>query len=85
MGFVTTRTALLARAGCEPHGETYSAAEDFGPPIEGPLAAWRARNPKDADFVHLRGLRALCMFACSTLALTDAAFAHPGGRTLNSY
>ena len=71
----------------------------FGPPIVGPLAAWRAANPgalvanvqgrhdlRDADFVHLRGVRALTMRSCNQAALTDAAFAHLRGlHTLNMH
>ncbi len=65
---------------------------DFGPPIKGPLAAWRAANPGavvanvsgredlvDADFVHLRGMKALDMRACRQRTITDAAFGHLAG------
>jgi hypothetical protein len=63
---------------------------DYGPRIRGPLAAWRAANPgavianvldrwdlTDADFVHLRGVKALHMCSCGQI--TDAAFAHLAG------
>ena len=62
---------------------------DFGPHIEGPLAAWRAANPDaqaarlngrrdltDDDCAFLRGVRVLNIAGCSQL--TDAAFAHFG-------
>ena len=64
----------------------------FGPRIVGPLAAWRAAHPdalvanvarraglNDADFVHLAGIKALCMDDCTNLGLTDAAFVHLRG------
>ena len=64
----------------------------FGPPIVGPLAAWRAANPDalvanvrvradlvDADFVHLAGIKALRMGRCTNPGLTDAAFMHLRG------
>jgi len=60
---------------------------DFGPKIEGPLANWRAANPgaevanvedrrdlRDADFVHLVGLKAVNMWRCTRI--TDAGLAH---------
>jgi hypothetical protein len=65
---------------------------DFGRPILGDLAAWRAANPHalvadisgredltDADFVHLRGIRALDMSYCTNAEITDAAFANLRG------
>jgi hypothetical protein len=64
----------------------------FGPPVEGPLVAWRAANPgtqvanlfgridlTDADFVHLAGIKALDMRYCINPGLTDAAFVHLRG------
>ena len=64
----------------------------FGPRIEGSLSAWRATNPDalvacvfgrvdltDADFVHLVGIKALCMGYCTNPGLTDAAFVHLRG------
>ena len=71
--------------------------EDFGPGIEGPLAAWRAANPgalvanvgwrrdlTDADFANLAGGKALRMYSHDQATFTDAAFAHLHGiHTLN--
>jgi hypothetical protein len=37
------------------------------------------RRLRDADFVHLRGLRSLDMSGCSQATITDAAFAHLAG------
>ncbi len=64
---------------------TKNGQPDFGPVIEGPLAAWRAANPgalvanvswrrnlTDADFVHFRGLLALNMSGCTNTAIADA-------------
>ena len=64
----------------------------FGPRIVGPLAAWRAAHPDtlvasvrgradltDVDFVHLAGIKALCMGGCTNPGLTDAAFVHLRG------
>ena len=63
---------------------------DFGPRIEGPLADWRSVNPgaevadvygkrdlRDADFVHLVGLKAVYMDGCT--GITDAGLAHIAG------
>ena len=70
---------------CEPKVDFY-----FGPLIEGPLAVWRAANPgavvanvawrvdlRDADFVHLVGLKAVNMDGCT--GITDAGLAHLTG------
>ena len=71
----------------------------FGPRIVGPLAAWRAANPGalvanvyaradliDVDFVHLAGIKELCMAGCTNPGLTDAAFVHLRGlHTLRMY
>lgn len=61
--------------------------EEFGPPIRSSLEAWRKANPraealnvrgridlKDADFVHVRGIKKLNIAECRQL--TDAAFEH---------
>ena len=68
---------------------TYSVP-DFGPVIQGSLAAWRASHPHakaanvswrrdllDADLAALRGLRAVKVQGCPTL--TDAAIVHLAG------
>ena len=65
---------------------------NFGPIIDGSVAAWRAANPDalaanlsnrnditDDDFQHLRELRALNMSGCRQPTITDAAFAHLRG------
>ena len=65
---------------------------DFGPPVRGSLAAWRAAHPHavvcnvrgrtdltDADFAHLAGVRAVDMSECSQATITDAAFVHLRG------
>ena len=88
---------LISKVGGAPHGGFVMPSTDddnygFGPPIEGPLAAWRAANPDalvanvrrrndlvDADFVHLVGIKALNMMACRNPGLTDAAFVHLRG------
>ena len=70
---------------CEP-----KVAFDFGPRIESPLADWHAANPgaevanvyrredlRDADFVHLVGLKAVKMRYCN--GITDAGLAHLAG------
>ena len=42
------------------------------------------RRLRDADFVHLRGLRSLDMSWCNQAGITDGAFAHLAGiHTLN--
>jgi hypothetical protein len=88
---------LISKVGGAPHGgfvmPPYEApGYGFGPPIVGPLAAWRAANPDalvanvrerddlvDADFVHLAGIKALNMVGCRNPGLTDAAFVHLRG------
>lgn len=60
---------------------------DFGLYISGDVGAWRRKNPRavvanvtgrtdlvDADFEHLRGLKALDMSYCDQPSITDAAF-----------
>ena len=90
-GHAEARVLLCERAGGEPlmFGDRGS---DFGPRIEGPLAAWRAAHPGalvanvgdrrdlvDADFAYLAGIKALWMTNCTNPALTSAAFAHLRG------
>ena len=88
---------LISKVGGAPHGGFVMLRPDdgnycFGPPIEGPLGAWRAANPDalvanvwgrrdlvDADFVQLAGIKALNMSLCSNPGLTDAAFVHLRG------
>ena len=88
---------LISKVGGAPHGGFVMPSMDadnsgFGPPIVGPLAAWRAANPDalvanvrvrndlvDADFVHLAGIKALDMSHCRNPGLTDAAFVHLRG------
>ena len=89
---------LISKVGGAPYGgfvmppSTGSPNFVFGPPIAGPLAAWRAANPDalvanvqwrgdlvDADFVHLAGIKALDMSLCRNPGLTDAAFVHLRG------
>ena len=89
---------LISKVGGAPHGgfvmppSTGPPNFVFGPPIVGPLAAWRAANPDalvanvyrrddlvDADFVHLAGIKALNMVGCCNPGLTDAAFVHLRG------
>ena len=65
---------------------------DFGPMIQGSLAAWRATHPNallanvcgredltDSDFAYLRGIKALGMNGCNQPTITDAAFVHLAG------
>ena len=65
---------------------------NFGPPIVGSLADWRAAHPKalraningrrdlcDADFQHLVGIKALTMIDCDQPTITDAAYAYLNG------
>ena len=91
------REMLISKVGGAPHGgfvmpQMVAPEWGIGPPIVGPLAAWRAANPgalvanvaervdlTDADFVHLVGIKALCMAGCTNLGLTDAAFVHLRG------
>ena len=88
---------LISKVGGAPHGGFMAPPMmppyyGFGPPIVGPLAAWRAANPGalvanvfgradllDADFVHLAGIKALWMSSCTNPGLTDAAFVHLRG------
>ena len=88
---------LISKVGGAPNGGFVMPSTDddnfiFGPPIEGPLGAWRAANPDalvanvyrrddlvDADFVLLKGIKALNMSLCSNPGLTDAAFVHLRG------
>ena len=91
------REMLIRKVGGAPHGgfvmpPMVEPDYGFGPPIVGPLAAWRAANPDalvadvswradltDADFVHLAGIKALWMGDCTNPGLTDAAFVHLRG------
>ena len=45
-------------------------------PVAVAASVRRNRRLRDADFVHLRGLRSLDMSWCSQTTITDAAFAH---------
>ena len=70
---------------------------DFGPVIRTSLQAWRASDPAaevvnvggrrdllDADFVHLKGIKALNMSWCNQAGITDEAFKSLEGiHTLN--
>jgi hypothetical protein len=91
------REMLISKVGGAPHGgfvmqQMEYPDHGFGPPIVGPLAAWRAAHPDalvanvvgrsdltDADFVHLAGIKALDMAGCTNPGLTDAAFVHLRG------
>ena len=91
------REMLIRKVGGAPHGgfvmpPKFPPEWGFGPPIVGPLAAWRAANPGalvanvwrrfdlvDADVVHLVGIKALQMSFCTNPGLTDAAFMHLHG------
>ena len=78
-------------------GDSPDSDYGFGPRIEGPLSAWRGANPwavvanvrgrldlTDADFAHLKGIKALDMSGCTHPGLTDAALAQLRGlHTLN--
>jgi hypothetical protein len=83
--------ALRARLGGGPYAVARrpSGEIDFGPPITGPLAAWRRAHPHaeianiqlrndltSADFAHLAGVKALNMSGISNTAVTPAAFKH---------
>ena len=88
---------LTSKVGDIPHGgfvvpPMLYPDHGFGPPIVGPLAAWRAAHPDalvanvygrddlvDADFVHLAGIKALWMGRCTNPGLTDTAFVHLRG------
>ena len=94
---VLARDMLINKVGGVPHGGFVMPPMvppycGFGPPIVGPLAAWRAAHPDalvanvrgradltDADFVHLAGIKALRMSYCTNPGLTDAAFVHLRG------
>ena len=94
---ILAREMLISKVGGVPHGgfvmpPMVDPDYGFGPPIVGPLAAWRAANPGslvanvwgradliDADFVHLAGIKALWMSDCTNPGLTDAAFVHLRG------
>ena len=91
------REMLISKVGGAPHEGFVMPPRmeheyGFGPPIVGPLAAWRAAHPDtlvanvagyadltDADFVHLAGIKALNMTFCNNPGLTDAAFVHLRG------
>ena len=91
------REMLISKMGGAPHGGFVMSPMlvpdfGFGPPIVGPLSAWRAAHPDalvanvfyrpdlmNADFVHLAGIKALCMGYCTNPGLTDAAFVHLRG------
>ena len=95
---------LIFKVGGVPHGgfvmqPMVHPDGGFGPPLLGPLAAWRAANSDalvanvrgrvdftDVDFVHLAGIKALHLGGCTNPGLTDAAFAHLRGlHTLRMY
>ena len=94
---VLAREMLISKMGGTPHGgfvmpPMVRPDYGFGPPIGGPLAAWRAANPgalaanvvwrddlTDADFVHLEGIKALNIIYCNNPGFTDAAFVHLRG------
>ena len=91
------REMLISKVGGAPHGSFVMPPMlfpdwGFGPPIVGPLAAWRAAHPDalvanvyeradlmDADFMHLAGIKALNIGRCTNPGLTDAAFVHLRG------
>ena len=93
----TARAMLVRKVGGAPHGgfvrpPLVGPTNGFGPPIVGPLAAWRAAHPGalvanvqgrhdlvDADFTHLAGIKALNMTLCNNPGLSDAAFVHLRG------
>lgn len=85
--FVPFPTAAAAGDGPAEDALLNELTFDFGPHIEGPLAAWRGANPDaqfarlngrrdltDDDCAFLRGVRVLNIANCSQL--TDAAFVH---------
>ena len=96
-GFLTMRDGNELRQLCRLIRGDVAAARwrDAATPIKGPLAAWRACFPgavaanmdgredlRDADFVHLAGVKVLDMWDCT--GITDAGLAHLTGiHTLN--
>ena len=96
-GFLTTYNARALRLVSRMCRDDVAAARwlDAETRITGSLAAWRAcfpgaraanvagrRDLRDADFVHLAGVKVLIMSGCT--GITDAGLAHLAGiRTLN--
>ena len=97
LAFFDTRSVLALRTSCTEARAAVAAMpwDDASTPIFGRLAAWRACFPaaraakhhyltswRDADFVHLRGIRTLHMNG--QILITDAALVNlPGIHTLN--